>query len=105
MASDAFVLHRYFLSASEMRAQFVALVAKEGPARFQSPQFLRQFIYWSLWYSTLQVVVEGWEALGFEDVRVDELLADTRMRSLLRRYRNGVVHFQRIEWDDGTAAR
>ena len=49
----------------------------------------------SAWYSSLWVVVEGWTEVPLSDPFIDELLdASPRYKDLLRRYRNGVYHYQ-----------
>jgi hypothetical protein len=49
----------------------------------------------SAWYSSLWVVVEGWTEVPLSDPFVDQLLdASPRYKDLLRRYRNGVYHYQ-----------
>jgi len=53
----------------------------------------------SLWYALLAVVIEGWTELGLSDPVVDELLQSPFLHKL-RRYRNGVFHYQRRYWDD-----
>lgn len=45
------------------------------------------------------MVVEGWRELGLSEPTVDRLLASSNV-DLLRRYRNGVFHFQRDYNDD-----
>lgn len=53
------------------------------------------FTYSSLWYGSLFVVIEGWETLKIKDDIINDLLAEhDNLKSLLRRYRNGVYHFQ-----------
>ena len=53
------------------------------------------FTYSSLWYGSLFVVIEGWEALKLKDDTINDLLVEhDNLKSLLRRYRNGVYHFQ-----------
>jgi hypothetical protein len=48
------------------------------------------------WYSSVHVVVEAWDELGFSDPVVDRLLAHpAQFRSMLRRHRNAVFHYQR----------
>lgn len=55
----------------------------------------------SQWYASLWVVIEGWKALCLQDEAVDELLREhSEIADLLRRYRNGVFHFQRDIADD-----
>jgi hypothetical protein len=49
----------------------------------------------SAWYASLWVVVEGWREVQLRDLGVDELLdLAPRYQELLRRYRNGVFHYQ-----------
>ena len=48
----------------------------------------------SYWYGGLFVVIEGWKELQLSDSVIDGLLASPNVE-LLRRYRNGVFHFQR----------
>ena len=49
----------------------------------------------SAWYASLWVVVEGWTEVPLSDPFVDQLLdASPRYKDLLRRYRNGVYHYQ-----------
>jgi hypothetical protein len=55
----------------------------------------RWFPLISYWYASLHIVVEGWEELGFTDPIIDKLLAHKAgYKQLLRRYRNGVFHYQ-----------
>lgn len=57
--------------------------------------------YSSLWYGSLFVVIEGWEALNLQDNTISQLLSEhQKLKSLLRRYRNGVYHFQPKLLDD-----
>jgi hypothetical protein len=44
-------------------------------------------------------VIEGWKELGLKDDKIDRLLESDYVK-LLRRFRNGVFHFQR-EYFDG----
>ncbi len=56
-------------------------------------------MYMSYWYATLYIVVEGWQALGLKDADVEALIQSPNTE-LLRRYRNGVFHFQSHYYDD-----
>jgi hypothetical protein len=44
-------------------------------------------------YASLYVVVEGWRDLGLEDEEINGLIASENT-DLLRRFRNGIFHFQ-----------
>lgn len=49
----------------------------------------------SSWCASLWVVIEGWEQLSLSDPSVDELMeAAPKYVNLLKRYRNGVFHYQ-----------
>ena len=50
-------------------------------------------LYMSYWYGGLYVVIEGWKKLKLLDSRINPLLKSKNV-SLLKRYRNGVFHFQ-----------
>jgi hypothetical protein len=51
--------------------------------------------YSSLWYGSLFVVIEGWETLKLKDDTINDLIVEhDDLKTLLRRYRNGVYHFQ-----------
>ena len=55
-------------------------------------------LYMSQWYGNLYVVVEGWRDLDLTDPDIDKLLESSNV-DLLRRFRNGVFHFQRDYYD------
>ena len=49
----------------------------------------------SQWYASLWVVIEGWRDAAFDDVVIDKLLNESgEFCERLRRYRNGVYHYQ-----------
>lgn len=60
---------------------------------------------WPLWaltsysYASLYVAIEGYEELNLADPTVDELLKSDK-KEVLKRYRNGVFHFQKQFLDD-----
>jgi hypothetical protein len=56
-------------------------------------------IFMSYWYGGLYVVIEGWRELGLADPSIDRLLTSPNVE-LLRRYRNGVFHYQATYFDD-----
>lgn len=101
LKASILTLHRYFIWANAMREKFydlVAGIAATNPDRF-SPEVLQAEMYMSLWYGQLYVVIEGWQALGLSDTEVDKLLGSANV-DLLKRYRNGVFHFQENYFDD-----
>lgn len=50
--------------------------------------------YSCYWFATLYVVVEGFGELKLADSEVERLLSSTTNVDRLRRFRNGVYHFQ-----------
>jgi hypothetical protein len=50
-----------------------------------------------LWYGMLFVVIEGWQEAKLSDPEVDRLLSSPNTE-LLRRFRNGMFHFQKERW-------
>jgi hypothetical protein len=55
------------------------------------------FVLMIQWYAALWVSIEAWRESGLTDFTVDELLTDSAFESnlrLLRRFRNGVYHYQ-----------
>ena len=56
-------------------------------------------IFMSYWYGGLYAVIEGWQELGLTDPTIDRLLESPNVE-LLRRYRNGVFHYQMTYFDD-----
>jgi hypothetical protein len=96
-------LHRYFIWANRMRTHFDEILGTldhvAGFEEFQkaldeSATFIESILYMSYWYGGLYVVIEGWKELSLSDSIIDELLKSPNVE-LLRRYRNGVFHFQR----------
>ena len=55
---------------------------------------IESVMYMSLWYGLLYVVIEGWQSLKLKDQIIDDSLKSKYTR-LLKRYRNGVFHFQK----------
>ena len=80
-----------------MRTHFYELL--ENKEKIKSEKFnIEAVMYMSLWYASLYVVIEGWQALKLKDERIDELLQSENV-ALLKRYRNGVFHFQKVYKD------
>lgn len=92
-----FTLHRYFIWADRMRVHFDSTLKnkdKLDPIRFK----IDSFLYMSYWYAELYVVIDGWNELGLQDNAVNTLLQSPNV-NLLKRYRNGVFHFQKEYFD------
>jgi hypothetical protein len=94
-----FALHRYFLQANQMRTYYDARLTAEGVASVEDDQWTQQWIDLCLWYACLFVVIEGWHELKLSDPVIDNLLVSPHV-DLLRRFRNGVAHYQPKYWDD-----
>jgi hypothetical protein len=47
-----------------------------------------------VWYALLQVVVEGYQELGYKDEVVDELLGQEEFARSFRRFHNATFHYQ-----------
>ena len=45
-------------------------------------------------------MIEGWRALKLSDPNVDSLLSVTKNVKLLKKYRNGVYHYQKNYFDN-----
>lgn len=88
-------LHRYFIWANGVRTIFDSLLEKEAgqDAMERKKWNIEMTMYMSLWYGLLYTVIEGWEQLKLSDKVIDQLLT-SKNKDLLRRYRNGVFHFQ-----------
>jgi hypothetical protein len=96
------ILFRYFMAASLMRQEFdrhlrdpkeMELVG-DDPMRFL---ISKAGLKMCLWYGMLYVVIEGWREAQLSDPEVDRLLASPNTE-LLRRFRNGMFHFQKDQW-------
>jgi hypothetical protein len=96
--NNEFALGRYVFWADKMRHDFNNhIINRTQPDDFYFEQ--HGLIYMSYWYGSLYVVVEGWQELKLTDPIIDGLLRSPHV-DLLRRYRNGVFHFQRKFHDE-----
>lgn len=94
---NEFALGRYCLWADKLQHDFFRhIMDRTEPDDFHFEE--HGHIYMSYWYGALYVVVEGWRELKLTDLVIDGLLCSTNVE-LLRRYRNGVFHFQRNFYD------
>src|SRR5207249_3264952 len=80
------------------KQHFYAALRERGAVDLDSEDGFHLTLYMSYWYGSLYVIVEGWQDLKLTDPDVDELLASPYV-DVLKRYRNGVFHYQRAMWD------
>jgi hypothetical protein len=92
-------LQRYFIWADRMKVHFEQVLARDGAKSICRGEGIDHFLYMSFWYGEMYVVIEGWKALGLSDPKIDDLL-ESKNVALLKRYRNGVFHFQKDYFDD-----
>lgn len=95
VTEEEYTLHRYYIWADRMRLHFDQELHKRNTTSDQFELSIEEFMYISLWYAQLFTVIEGWKKLGLQDGAVDILLLQADHVDLLRRYRNGVDHFQK----------
>ena len=88
-----FVLHRYFIWSDRMRVHFDNALRNKEKLDHGSFQ-IETFLYMSYWYGGLYVLIEGWKELKLSDQKVNSLIESPNV-DLLRRYRNGIFHFQK----------
>ncbi|MEA1981327.1 MAG: hypothetical protein U9N54_10175 [candidate division Zixibacteria bacterium] len=84
---------RYLFWAEICRNRLESLFdSSENSEEISTNEFIA---YSSQWYGSLYVVIEGWEKLELNDAMIDKLLIEhENLIELLKRYRNGVFHFQ-----------
>ena len=95
-----FSLHRYFLWSLTMRDHHERAGKRVSPTAqfFEDEAANEAFMYLSYWYAGLYVVCEGWQELRLSDTEIDDLLASPHLE-ILKRFRNGVYHFQADYFD------
>lgn len=94
MATDSLItLHRYYIWANKLRVDFQSILKNKNKIS-KAEYEIESLMYMSLWYGMLYVVIEGWQNLKLKDGNVDNLLK-SKYTKLLKRYRNGVFHFQK----------
>jgi hypothetical protein len=92
-------LQRYYIWADRMRVHFDHVLKQKAADKINNDRFeLESMLYMSYWYAGLYVVIEGWKALKLSDPAIEKLLW-SRNLALLRRYRNGIFHFQTTYYD------
>ena len=92
---EEYTLHRYYIWADRMRFHFDQELRRRNITSGQFELSIEELMYMSLWYAQLYTVIEGWKNLRLQDAVVDVLLLQADHVDLLRRYRNGVDHFQK----------
>ena len=93
---DLLSFARYLSWSDLVRQAYESELEKKGDAETADPVWGPDFAWMSYWYSSLFVVVEAYEAIGYTDGVIDALLAHPNgYKNLLRRYRNGIYHYQR----------
>jgi hypothetical protein len=96
-------MRQYFEAALTAAGQdFTSLAKETDPAKviLAATAFtIGPGIFMSYWYGSLYVVIEGWRQLRLTDPKIVSLLASSNV-ALLKKYRNGVFHFQKNYFDD-----
>ena len=96
-------LHKHWLHADSIKVRISAEVLKPGEmqAAEKLPQSLldlgkthSMFLALSVWYALLYVVIEGYQKMGLCDEGVDAVLAQEEYVDVLKRFRNGIFHYQ-----------
>lgn len=87
-------LHRYYIWANRFREYFESTLGNKEPDEPVRAEFADDTcMFLAQWYTALYVVIEGWQELKLSDSEIDRLIASPNTE-LLRRFRNGVCHFQ-----------
>lgn len=97
-------LHRYFIWANRMKHHCFEAIQEQGeppPGGIEFRLwFSAPFSYACYWLATLHVVVEGMQKLKITDPVLTTLLSDIDKLKKLRRFRNGVYHYQETYFDN-----
>ena len=97
-------LQRYYHCSVEMKYQFAEIW--EGPlptdpsVLYTNKQILQGaygYMYMSLWLGFLNSVIEGWEIIGINDQKIDNLLTKGFVENL-KIFRHSVFHYQPNYW-------
>lgn len=87
-------LHRYYIWANRLREYFESTQSSQKPDKSIRAEFADDTgLFLAQWYTALYVVIEGWKELKLSDSAIDRLIASPNTE-LLRRFRNGLCHFQ-----------
>lgn len=96
---EVHTLHRYFIWSDRMREHYKSTLGT-GKIDVASENGISTLLYMSYWYASLYVVIEGWKELKSHDQPIDRLLENKQYVDLLKRYRNGIFHFQKKYFDE-----
>lgn len=95
---------RYLYWAEIQRKKFIDYNSEHQSAEGPKAEWLL-FAVASQWLASMWVVIEGWHELGMKDAIIDRLLTEwPDYCDLLRRYRNGVFHYQPTLLDERLVA-
>ena len=100
--SYSLTLHRYWIWANRLRELFdLSITEKDIEHEKNFPIWFADDpgLLMSHWYAALYVVIEGYQEIGLKDNIIDSLITSPYV-DLLRRYRNGVCHFQKDYFDN-----
>jgi hypothetical protein len=93
-------LYKYFIWADSMKTAYENFLDRNIREIIPIAKFEAEYnLFISYWFAGLYVVIEGWQELNLKDKEIDSLLKSPNV-NLLRRYRNGVFHFQRDYFDE-----
>jgi hypothetical protein len=90
IAQKVSALHTYHCCCKQMRNLYCGMLNRWLKSR---EEIIELHAYLGYWYAGLYVVIEGWKELKLNDPEIDKLL-DSRYVDLLRKFRNGMFHFQ-----------
>lgn len=94
-------LHKHWITADSVNYHLRRSAGMEGvddaglPKAFEDmAKAMTMFSALGVWYSLLQVVVEGYFELKLRDEKLDEILSNSDNVKALRRFRNATFHYQ-----------
>jgi hypothetical protein len=86
---------RYLYWADIAREEFLDFDREiRGDTESNRDNWWRLFSIMSRWYASMWTVIEGWDVIKGKDDKIGLLLQKADNRNTLKRYRNGVYHFQ-----------
>ena len=97
---DLFSLHKYFIYQNTIRLELERYFKKQKLSNSEE-KYRDSYIqiYLDLWYWTFYVLIEWYQELNIQDIKINKLLESFDLK-LLKRYRNWVFHFQKDWYDD-----